>query len=223
MSDDSFIREVEEEIRSDRMKSIWERFGTLIIAAAFGIVVLVAANSAWTWYTDGQATASGDRFRQALTSATEGNTDQALEQLRALQEDGYGQYPVLARMREATLLDNSGDRVAAVEAFDAIAADTSVPAVLRDVARLRAAYIMVDEGTYDDVANRAEPLAGDDNPMRHGAREALGLAAWKAQNYGDAKRLFDQIVADEAVPPTTAQRANVMLDIIRATGEVTEG
>jgi len=43
MSDDSFIREVDEELRHDRLKSIWDRFGNLLIGLA--VLVLVLATS----------------------------------------------------------------------------------------------------------------------------------------------------------------------------------
>jgi hypothetical protein len=223
MSDDSFIREVEEELRSDRMKSVWERFGKWIIGAAVAIVLAVAGNSAWNWYAQSQATASGDRFRAALIAANEGNTAEARATLEALQDEGFGQYPVLARMREAALFHDEGDADAAIAAFDAISDDSDVPDVLRDMARLRAAYILVDEGSYADVAQRAEPIAGDDNALRFGARETLGLAAWKEQRYGDAKALFEQIAGDAAAPPPAAGRARLMLDMIRATGTVGQG
>ncbi|MGB7433450.1 MAG: tetratricopeptide repeat protein [Ahrensia sp.] len=223
MSDDSFIREVEEELRSDRLQSVWDRFGKIIIGVAVAIVLAVVANTAWKSYVDGQATASGDRFRNALTLASEGQTDEAMAALQALQEDGYGEYPILARMREATLLHNSGDADGAVAAFDAISNDNGVDVVLRDLAKLRAAYILVDSGTYGDVAARAEALAVDTSPMRHGAREALGLAAYKEQRYGDAQALFSQLTGDQATPPPMVERANIMLDLIRATGQVDQG
>jgi len=223
MSDDSFIREVEEELRSDRMKSVWERFGKWIIGAAVAIVLAVAGNAAWNWYAESQATASGDRFRAALIAANEGNTAQARETLEALQVDGFGQYPVLARMRDATLLHDGGDASAAVAAFDTIAADAEVPDVLRDMARLRAAYILVDEGDYSEVAERAEAIASDDNALRFGAREAMGLSAWKQERHADARQLFEQIASDAAAPPPTAARARLMLDLIRASGAVGEG
>lgn len=222
MSDDSFIREVEEELRSDRAKSIWNRYGKIIIGIAVAIIIAVAANTAWNWYADKQASASGDRFLEALTLANEGKNEEALAALGQLQEDGYGQYPVLARMRAATVQAND-DAAGAAAAFDTISADTSVPVALRDIAKLRAAYLMVDLGSYADVAGRAETLSADGNPLRHGAREALGLAAWKEKKYADAHALFKQISDDETSPPPARQRANMMLDLIRATGEVTEG
>jgi hypothetical protein len=223
MSDDSFIREVEEELRSDRLKSFWDRFGPFIIGGAVVIVLATAGYRGYEYYSESRASASGDRFLAALTEAREGNADEALAQLESLEQDGYGAYPVLARMRAATVLQEKGDTSAAVQAFDAVAADGSAPDVIRDIARLRSAYILVDTGSASDVAQRAEPLASDNNPLRHSAREALGLAAWKEGRVGDARLLFQQIVDDTQAPRNVQQRASIMLDLITATGKVAEG
>jgi len=223
MSDDSFIREVEEELRSDRLKKVWDRFGAFIIGAAILIVVGTAAWRGWEYYSERQASASGDRFLAALNLANEGKSDEALAALQALEDDGYGAYPVLARMRAATVLEEQGDAAGAVAAFDAVAADGSAPDAVRDMARIRAAYILVDTGSADDVAQRAEPLSADTSPLRHAAREALGLAAWKEGRLGDAKVLFQQIVDDLNAPRNAKQRAAIMLDLIKASGEVQEG
>lgn len=223
MSNDSFIREVEEELRSDKMKSFWDRFGPFIIGGAVLIAVGTGATVFYNNYTQSQASASGDRFLEALTLANEGDASQALDVLAALENDGYGQYPVLARMRAATVRQAQGDAAAAVADFDRIAADSSVPVALRDIARLRAAYILVDSGAYADVAARAEQLTTNTNPFRHAAREALGLAAWKAERYEDAQRLFNEVISDASVPQALAQRARIMLDMITSTGKVAAG
>jgi hypothetical protein len=140
-----------------------------------------------------------------------------------LEGDGFGAYPVLARMRAATVLQEKGDSAGAVAAFDAVAADSSAPVAVRDIANIRAAFILVDSGTASDVAQRAEALSSDDNPLRHAAREALGLAAWKEGRLADAKVLFQQIADDPAAPRNAQQRAAIMLDLITASGEVSEG
>ncbi|MCC0029855.1 MAG: tetratricopeptide repeat protein [Brucellaceae bacterium] len=216
MSDDSFIREVDEEMRQDQARALWKRFGPVLIGAA---VALVVATAAWRFYqytVESKANASGDRFLAALELAADGKTDEAAQALEALQKDGYGSYPVLARMREATLKAQSGDAAGAVVAFDAVAADTAIPDVIRDMARLRAGLLLVDSGSYADVAERVEPLTGDANALRFTAREALGLAAWKAGDAEDARKLFEQISGDVAAPRALAARAGIMLELIRS-------
>ena len=92
------------------------------------------------------------------------------------------------------------------------------PPAIRDMASLRAAYLLVDNGTYADVAARAEALTADTNPLRHSAREALGLSAWKEGKSSDALKLFEQIAADDAAPRNTRQRATLMAELIRGSG-----
>ena len=133
----------------------------------------------YDYWTETRANRSGDAFSQALALANDGKNDEALGALQALEADGYGAYPLLARMRAATVLAAKGDFAGAVAGFDAVSADTSIPAAIRDMASLRAALLLVDHGTYAEVAARAEALTSDADPLRHSAREALGLSAWK--------------------------------------------
>jgi hypothetical protein len=218
MSDDSFIREVNEELRQDQAKALWDRYGSYAIGIAIVVVVATAAWVGWDYWTRSQANASGDRFSQALQLAKDGKADEALAELQTLEKDGYGAYPVLARMRTATLLATQDKPDEAVAAFDAVANDSSVPVAMRDMARLRAAYILVDTGSYDDVASRAEALTADGDPLRHSAREALALAAWKAGHGDDALKLFEQIASDAAAPRNAQQRATLMAELIRGSG-----
>lgn len=214
MSDDSFIREVNEELRRDQAKAVWDRYGPIALAAALVIVLGTAAVVGFQYWTETRANRSGDQFSRALTLAGENKNDEALSVLAELQADGYGAYPLLARMRAATVHAGKGDFKAAVEGFDAVAADGSIPAAIRDMARMRAGLLLVDHGSYADVAARVETLTGDAHALRHTAREALGLAAWKEGRAEDARELFEQIVQDQAAPRNVRERATMLIELI---------
>ena len=218
MSDDSFIREVNEEIRQEQAKALWDRYGPAAILIAVLVVVGTGLFVAWEYWVETKANNSGDRFSQALTLANSGKADESLAAFEALEKDGYGAYPLLARMRAATVQADKGDFKAAVAGFDEVAADSSIPAVIRDTARLRAAMLLVDHGTYAEVSTRVEALTADTNPLRHSAREALGLAAWKDGKFADALKLFEQISADQAAPRNARQRADLLTELIRGSG-----
>lgn len=214
MSDDSFVREVNEELRQDQLKAVWRRYGMAIIGAVVLVLAATAGYVAWNYWTEQRANRSGDDFSAALQLSNEGRTEEALEALNQLQADGFGAYPVLARMRAATVRAEAGDFQEAIEAFDSVSVDSAVPASIRDMARLRAALLLVDHGTYGDVATRAEPLSDDTNALRHSAREAMALAAWRAEDFENAQRLFEMIVNDSAAPTNTRQRAEMMVELI---------
>lgn len=218
MSDDSFFREVNEEIRQEKAKALWDSYGPVAIVVAVLIVIGTGLFVAWEYWVETKANSSGDRFSQALTLANSGKADEALAAFDALEKDGYGAYPLLARMRAATVQADKGDFKAAIAGFDEVAADSSIPNVIRDVARLRAALLLVDNGSYADVSGRVEALTNDTNPLRHSAREALGLAAWKEGKLADALKLFEQISSDEGAPRNARQRSNLLAELIRGSG-----
>ena len=86
------------------------------------------------------------------------------------------------------------------------------------MARLRAALLLVDHGSYSDVASRVEALTADTNALRYSAREALGLAAWREGRLSDAQALFTQILDDQNAPRNLRQRAEMMSELIRGSG-----
>ncbi|RVB17838.1 tetratricopeptide repeat protein [Mesorhizobium sp. M7A.F.Ca.CA.004.06.2.1] len=218
MSDDSFIREVNDEIRREQAQALWDRFGPALIVVAVLVVLCTAAFVGYRYWDETRANRSGDAFSQALKLANDGKNDEALTALDQLEKDGYGAYPLLARMRGATVKANKGDVPAAVKDFDEVAADTAIPQGIRDMARLRAALLLVDHGSFADVSSRVEALTSDTNTLRHTAREALGLSAWKEGKTQDALKLFDQIAADDGAPRNTRERATLMSELIRGSG-----
>jgi hypothetical protein len=221
MSDDTFFREVNEEMRQAKARALWDRFGPIAIVVAVLVVLGTAAWVGYDWWASSRANQSGDQFSQALQLAADGQTEEAMAALQVLEAEGAGAYPLLARMRVGTLLSQNGDFAGAVAEFDEVSADSSIPQAIRDMASLRAAFLLVDHGSYADVASRVEPLTSDTNPLRFSAREALGLAAWREGRLSDALPFFDGIADDEAAPTNTRQRAGMMAELIRSSG--TEG
>lgn len=218
MSDDSFFREVNEEMRRAQAQALWDRYGPLAIVVAIVVVLLTGGFVAYEYWTTSRANSSGDAFSQALRLANDGKPDEAMTAFAAIEADGHGAYPVLARMRSATVLAEKGDFAAAVAAFDAVAADGSIPQALRDMALLRAGFVLVDNGSAQDVRSRLEPMTDDGNALRHSAREAIALASWKEGEASEALRLFELIVADQAAPRNVRDRASMMVELIRGSG-----
>ncbi len=217
--DDSFIREVNEELRSDQMRLVWKRFGRVLIGAAVLVVLGTIGKVSYDYWRNSAASVAGDQFLAALTLARDGKKDEALAALANLEKEGFGSYPVLARMRSASLLAET-DPKGAVDAFTTIAKDASVPQALRDAARLRGAYLLVDTGSYEQVSAEAEQLATPQSALRHSAREALGLSAFKHEDYARAKEWFDAILNDSESPRNVANRAQMLLDLIAASGKL---
>ncbi|MGB5799277.1 MAG: tetratricopeptide repeat protein, partial [Mesorhizobium sp.] len=109
MADDNFIREVNEEFRKERIKALWDRYGAVVVAAIVLILVGTAGYVGYRYWDETRANASGDAYSQALALADSGKTDEAIAAFSQLEKDGYGAYPLLARMRAATVKADGGD------------------------------------------------------------------------------------------------------------------
>ena len=218
MSDDSFFREVDEELRSDRMRDFWQRYGKIVIGVAVAIVVLTAGYRGYKFYMQRQAETAGDAFMAAVQLSNEGKHDEAIRALEELREAGPDAYAALAGMRVASELTGKGDIKGAVAAYDAISGNDKYDQTYRDIAALRAGLLLVDTGTYKDVEDRVGRLAATGAPFRQTAREALGLAAFRAGQLELAAEKFNQIAGDQVAPATMRGRANMMLDLIAGKG-----
>ena len=211
MSD--IFREVDEDLRREQFKKLWDRVGPYVIGAAILIVVATAGYRGWEYWRDRQAQATGDRFLAALQLSSDGKHDESIAALEAIVADGSGGYPVLARFRIAAEKAEAGDKAGAVAEFDTIAAENA-PAEVKTLARLRAALLVVDTASLTDLEGRVSDLAATGNIWRHAAREILGLAAWRTGDFAAAKTYFDDISVDQETPQDLRQRAQVMLALI---------
>ena len=214
MSD--IFREVDDDLRHDHYKRLWDRFGTYVIGVAVLIVAVVGGWQLWEYWQERSAQATGNRFVAALELAEEGNHDAAAEALRAVAVDGSGQYPMLANFRAASEKAAAGDEQGAVAEFDIIASQSGTPDLVRDIAQLRAALILVDTANLTELEERIGDLAATGEPWRHSAREILGLAAWRVGDIAAARKYYQEISDDQEKPADLQARAQFMLALIRA-------
>ncbi|WP_375451632.1 tetratricopeptide repeat protein [uncultured Devosia sp.] len=219
MSQDNIFREVDEELRSDRMRSFWRRFAPYIIGAAGLVVVGVAVNEGWSWYHANNAANSSDELYAAFDLANGGDIAAAQAQLDTLIADGSGSYPMLAQFKQAGLLGKDGKTAEAVAAYDALAIDNSNQR-LRELALVLAGTLLVDTGTLADVQQRVETIAAEGNPLRNAAREALGLAQYKAGDFPAAQASFEAVVNDPQSQSTVRNRMGYYLAQLLSEGAI---
>lgn len=204
------FREVDEEVRREQLKKLWDRYGNYVVVAAVLLVAAVAAWRAYMWWEARKAAENGAAFEAATALAEAGKRGEAEAAFAKIAADGTAGYRHLARMREAAELAQS-DAKAAITAYDQIAADRAVGPVLQDLAALRAAALLIDTGALEEAQRRLEPLAANDRTFRHTAREFLVLAAWRAGDTAAAKRWFDLIMTDAQTPAATRSRVEMLM------------
>lgn len=219
MSD--IFREVDEDLRREQYKRLWDRFAPYVFVVAALIVLGTAGYRGWVYWQETQAQASGDAFMAAMRQASDGDRPGAIAALEELTRSGHGGYPVVAQFGIATQKGASGDRDGAVAAFDAIAA-SNAPVELRTLAQLRAAMLLADTISLEEMQGRIGNLAAIGNSWRATARELLGLVAWRTSNTVAARGYFEDIVSDQESPPDARQRVQILLALMDQDAPATE-
>ena len=214
MSDASDVfREVDEEVRREQLKKLWERWGNYVVALAVLIVAGVGAWRGYEWYEAKKAAEAGSAFEAAITLAEGGKHAEAQAAFAKVATDGSSGYRTLARLREASQLAYQ-DPKAAVAAYEKISSDGSINQALRDLAALRAGSLLIDAGSYPDALRLLEPVAQPERTFRHTARELLALSSWRQGDAAGTKRWFDMLSTDPLTPSATRSRAEMLMALV---------
>lgn len=201
--------EVDEEVRREQLKKLWDRYSLLIIS---GLILIVAAVGGWRGYQyleAKKAAEAGAAFDKAVELADSNKHAEAEAAFADLVVKAPYGYRVLARLRMATEVAER-DRAAAAKLFDEIAADRSVGAPEQDLARIRAAQLLLETASYPNMKERLEASAAAGATFRHTARELLALSAWRANDSAATRQWLDLIANDGETPPSLRSRAEAL-------------
>jgi hypothetical protein len=206
---EAFLREVDDNLRRDRMVRLAKRWGSVIGAV---VIVGLLALALFLWWRNHRAQAAGaeaETLAAVLDDSQVGKatpTDPRLVQLGQSAHDGY---KGLSALTAASLAVHNAPADAA-KRYDAIANDGTQPQPVRDLAMIRATTMQFDTLPPAQVVSRLKTLTVPGGPWFGSAGE-LTVAAYLKMNRRDlATPLLVSIVQDVTVPPTIRGRASSM-------------
>ena len=203
------FREVEEDLRREQFSKLWDKYGLYLIGFAAGIVLIAAAFIGWRAWSNAQKVELSARFDEVVRQAERAQPEEAAALFGGLAAEASGGYETLARLREADALLEAGDRAAALAAYER-AIQSGAPAIVRGMARIKAAFILVDEASYDDMKARLQPLLTGSSPWRGNALELLALSAAKEGVWQDVNTNAQAIIDNPSVPAGLRDRAHIL-------------
>jgi hypothetical protein len=210
VDNETFYREVDEELRRDQLAGQWKRYGKLIVA---GVVLFLAAIGGAIWWQNQRTLKAGERG-ESLTSAFEdiaaGNKKAADPKLDALIKDGPAGYKAAALLTRADLAAESSDMKGAVANFRAVADNQDFPKPYRDLALVRVTAVEFDRLPPQAVLDRLKPLATPDNAFFGSAGEMVAIAYLKLNRPAEAGRLYAAMAKDKKVPDSIRSRSQQM-------------
>ncbi|MBV8685556.1 MAG: tetratricopeptide repeat protein [Alphaproteobacteria bacterium] len=207
IDNETFYREVDEELRRDQLKTYWERFGKLAIA---GVVLILAAIGGAIWWHNHQQVVAGERGTELVAAFDDiagGNKAAAGPKLDALAKSGSDGYRAAALLTKADLAIEAGNIDAAAAQMQAIADDKDLAQPYRDLATVRATALRFDKLPPQAVVDRLKPLAAPGNPWFGSAGEMVAIAYLRLNRPQEAAKLYAAMARDKQVPDSIRTRS----------------
>jgi hypothetical protein len=212
-NNESFIDEVSEEVRRDRLFGYLRRYGWIGILA----VVLIVGGAAWFEWQRAQARAAAEALGDALLDAV--SSEDPIAALGAVAETGDAE-PVrlllIAGEQEA-----AGDVAAARASFDAVAALPNVDPLFRDLARLKGLMLATDLPAPERLAG-LEALSMPGAPFRLIALEQIALVQMEQGETEAVRTTLGAILEDAGLPAGMAARAEALSEALGDDAPVAE-
>ena len=207
VDNETFYREVDEELRRDQLKTYWERYGKLAIA---GVVLLIALLGGFLWWQNQKAVKAGETGMELLAAFDDvagGNKAVAATKLDTLSKSGSDGYRAAALLTKADLAIEAGKLDDAAAQMKAIADDSKLDQPYRDLATVRMTALQFDKLQPQAVIDRLKPLAVSGNPWFGSAGEMMAIAYLKLNRPQDAARLYSAMARDKQVPDSIRSRS----------------
>ena len=204
---ETFMREVDEELRKDRLNQFVSRYGWWMLAAVVLILGAVGGTIWWRSHQQAQAGSQGETLIAAFDSIEAGNRTAAAAKIGELAESDVDGYRVAALFARAASQSEAGNGAAAVATLRSIANDQELAEPYRQAALVRQTALEFDSLQPQAIIRRLGPLARPGQPWFGSAGEMVGMAHLKMRRPDLAGPLFQRIGRDETVPASIRTRA----------------
>jgi hypothetical protein len=204
---ESFVREVDENLRRDQLRDMAKTHGKWIV---LGVILFLAAVGGFLYWQNRQqqkAVQDSETLSSAIDKLTGGNPKAADKELAPLAGASNDVTRASAQLTRAAIALRGNDRKTAIGIYKELAADDGLPQPYRDLALLRGTMTEFDQLKPDEVITRLSPLAEAGKPFFGTAGELVALSMLSKGDRAGAGKLFAKIAADAQVPQTIRSRA----------------
>jgi hypothetical protein len=204
---ESFVREVDENLRRDQLRDMAKSHGKWVVAAVILLLVAVGGYLFWQDRQKQQVAEQTEALSAAIDKIGGGNLKGAAADLTPLSEASNDVVRASAELARAAVALQQNDRKTALDIYKRIAADDGMPQPYRDLATVRGTMIEYDQMKPDEVIARLSPLAEPGKPFFGTAGEMVALATLAKGDRNGAGQIFARIAGDRQVPESIRSRA----------------
>ena len=210
---DDIFKEVDEELREERLTKIWKRIGPYVVGILSGAIIITSAVIGYREYDETQRQNWGVQFAEAMNLSEEGNWQESLDLFETLTEKTNLGYKTLSLFQAASLYASNGNKEKALEIYQSLESE-ALDENFQDLATLMLIYLQFDNADPEILEKRIEKLASKGNPWYYNAVELKGFLFAKQKNKEKQIEIFNILSKDNKAPEGVRTRANDMLAIL---------
>jgi len=208
------FREIDEELRQDKLKEQWTKYGKYMIAVAVVIVGAVGGFKGWEAYEQQQREAAAALYLEAAQLSSQNDLTGAAAKLGQVATEGNLGYRIVGLLQQAAVLSEAGDKEGAAAIYQKLAADPDVPGRYQDLAVLLMAMQQADTADPADLMERLRPISGNDKPWRYSAREVMAGLMLRMNDLAAAREELQGLADDLDAPAGARARAAELLQTL---------
>lgn len=212
---DAFIREVDEDLKNESMKKLWDKYGLfIIIVVVASLTLAVSYESLKAWYIQ-RAENRADAYAMALSLQNQARFAESEEALDMVINENFGSFVELAKMQKANVLLEQDNPTEALALLKEILQDKSISPQLRDTARIKLATYRQDNASFEEMSELLQPIAeNSQNAWYAVAQDILATVLLRDGKTEDAKEIYNSLLENPDASEDLKNRIKDILSVI---------
>ncbi len=206
---DRFIQEIDEEVKNDNLKVLWNKYGLFVILfVVLAVTATVSFEKIKSW-KEAQNQINTENYMAAAQLRE--NPDETLAALQKVQQNRQGIFSDFARLQIANVLFSQNKTDEALVTLQGIINDKQVNSEVKNVATIKYATYGVDTMSREEMTKLLQPIVDSNNSWAPLAQDLLAMSAIKNGDLQSAKEIYEKVLQIKDLPENFRVKIQDML------------
>jgi len=206
---DAFIQEIDEDVKNDNLKQLWEKYGVFIVLLVVLAVSATVSFEKFKSWRVAQNQAATETYMSAVQLKE--NPEETLAALQQINQSSQGIFSDFAKLQIANVLFNQNKNDEAKATLQSLIDDQQVNAEVKNIALIKLATYMVDELPKAEFEAMLKPILDANNSWTPLAQDLLAMSAIKEGDVDTARTIYENILKIKDLPDSFKTKIQDML------------
>lgn len=212
--EDAFIREIDEELKNEQLKRLWDKYGLFVILFVVIAISAVVSFETFKAWKEKRNQEFSDTYAYALNLQNQGRYAEAMEVLDNLIKSNKSIYSEIAEIQKANVFLEQGKNQEALSILEKVVADEDFNPQMKDIATIKLASFKLDYASQDEIKAMLNPFIEQNSTWANIAKEMLAMLAIREKDYNTAIDLYQEISNAENISENMKARAQDMISVL---------